>query len=417
MRRELAPVLGALALSLSAPVALATEEGVAPVDTAARLAALEARVADLDARAAGAQEEGSALAALVEALGDVRLEASVFASAQVHLGRPAGRRGVVPLRAFDLDEGTALLDYAEVALERTVGDPGSTGDLGLRVDVGFGRVADLIDLDPHSGRADDGVALQQAFVTYRLPLPVQVDLVAGKFVTWIGAELIEPHLNATTSRSWAFGFAAPYTHTGAAVRVGPLEGVTYTQYVVNGWEVVEDDNDAKTLGGSLALAAEALSTPVALTLGWVWGAEQPDRAGPKRLLVDAVLSVELLARLRLCVEGHYGREQEAHPTLPDRTAAWYGVAGLVELEPLDGLSVAVRGEYFRDRDGARTGAPRTLTGLTLAVQKAVEVRRARVGVRLELRADWSDDPAFPRGSRSLASRDQQTLSLALWCAF
>jgi hypothetical protein len=423
VRHLLAPLVGVLAVGLSTPLARGDEPaGTAPVTSEARLRALEERLRVLEEREAArapAEElrDDDRLGALVEALGDIRLEASVFASGQVHLGRPAGRKGVVPLRAFDVDEGTAVIDYAEVAIERVVGDPGPVGDIGLRVDVGFGRIADLVDLDPEFGRADDAIVLQQAYVTYRLPLPFQVEILGGKFVTWIGAELIEPHLNNTTSRSWAFGLGAPYTHTGVGLRVSPVEGVCYTQYVVNGWERVEDDNDAKTLGGSLVLCGDALSLPVTLTLGWVWGAEQPDRDGPKRLLLDGVLLVQPFEALRLGVEVHYGREQEANPADPTRAAAWYGAAGLVTLEPIEDLVLALRVEHFRDRDGARSGVARTLRGVTFALEKSVAIRRARVGVRAEVRSDWSDDRAFPRGSRAGASRDQQTVSLALFVAF
>jgi Putative beta-barrel porin-2, OmpL-like. bbp2 len=56
--------------------------------------------------------------------------------------------------------------------------------------------------------------IQEAYLSYRLPVGTGLTLKGGKFVTLLGYETIEAPNNLNFSRSFLFGFATPLTNTG-----------------------------------------------------------------------------------------------------------------------------------------------------------------------------------------------------------
>jgi len=121
------------------------------------------------------------------------------------------------LRVFDDKANQFDINQAELWLEK----PTSTeSPIGFGVDFVMGRDAKKIHslgLGISSGddpTKSDVFDLLQAYVTYKAPIGNGLDLKAGKFVTLHGAEVIRRTGNFNVSRSLAFGFAIPFTHTG-----------------------------------------------------------------------------------------------------------------------------------------------------------------------------------------------------------
>lgn len=382
---------------------------------AAALAAAPARGADAPAPPSATADALSPAALLASA--GVGLEGGIFTSYPYDLARPAGRTGVVPMRAFDVDQNTFVLDLAELAVKRDLGAPHEWGDLGFRLELAFGRIASFIDPGPANGKDAVAFAVHQAFVAYRLPLEMQVDLIAGRFATPIGLESMEPWLDANTSHGPLITFAGPITHTGLGLRLTPREEVSYTQYVVNGWDVVEDNNDGKTALGQLT-AAPPLGKDAALSLMFVWcyGAEQKDRAGPKRLTLEGAATLALFERVTLTLDALYGHEDEA--ALAGGGADWQVVSGGASWKVLETVKLSSRLDYFRDPEGARTGAAQELKSATLTLEKTMPaLGRLVFGARLEVRADWSNAAVFPRGTRQDAATSQTTAGASLYVTF
>ena len=80
----------------------------------------------------------------------------------------------------------------------------------------------------------------------------------------------------------------------------------------------------------------------------------------------------------------------------DTNAHWWGYAGYVAYDWTDQLRTAVRGEYFKDADGARTlaagaGTPVSLWEITATVQ--YKIWKGLVG-RVEYRHDQADRKVF-----------------------
>ena len=123
--------------------------------------------------------------------------------------------------------------------------------IGLRLDLGYGLVADVIASDRGAGPGSDAAAIrpiEQAYVTFAVPTRIPLAIDVGKFVSTAGAEAIEANRNWNYTHTFMFSYATPYTLTGLRLSVTPSPRLTVQGFLVNGWDVVFDNNAAKTLG-------------------------------------------------------------------------------------------------------------------------------------------------------------------------
>jgi len=293
------------------------------------------------------------------------------------------------LRVFDFDDNQVKLDVAELVVQRTTPSP---GDFGFRVDLAAGQsipkltVANGLFRDEETGEPED-FDLQQMYVTWLAPVGNGLKIDAGKWVTPAGAELIEGYdgFNDHYSRSILFGYAIPFTHTGA--KIGYNFGkVGLTVMGMQGWDNFKDNNDAKTFGGQLALTPAPQFSAYATFLS---GAEQTDNDDDKRKLVDLVAVWKPVTPVALTV--NYDWAQEDGLGAGGGEAEWSGIAASLKLTVASAFAVAVRGERFDDRDGVRTGTPQVVKELTLTP----EVRFGKhVVLRGDVRHDWSNERVF-----------------------
>jgi Putative beta-barrel porin-2, OmpL-like. bbp2 len=161
---------------------------------------------------------------------------------------------------------------------------------------------------------------------------------------------------------------------GALLSYSPTEWLSLTAGPVVGWDVANDNNDAMSVLGQLAFTGiKDLTT----SLNFITGPEQFDQKGNPRTVLDLVVNYTGIKNLILGVNVDYGWEVDEPSLVSTRssstTAVWYGVAGYVAYDWTEKLRTALRGEYFRDADGARTlavgpGSPVSLWEITATVQ-------------------------------------------------
>lgn len=295
-------------------------------------------------------------------------------------------------RVFDAETDGFVVDVIEAVAER-VASAEQRG--GFRVDLTAGSSI------PHVAAArglfrsvDDGTAedvdLQQAFVTYAAPVGRGLRLDAGKFVTPLGYEVIEGYDNydQNATRSFLFGYAIPFTHTGvkAAYPISPRASAALC--VVNGWDNATDNNRAKSLIAQLTLTP---ASNVSVTAGAVTGEERDDDVDGVRQVLDLVAMWAPTGALSLGANYDAGREAQPStvPGLDDET--WHGGAAYVRVRTCDALALHLRGEWFSDPQGARTGVVQTLHEVTLTPEYALA---PGLVLRGDLRYDWSSVDAF-----------------------
>jgi len=317
------------------------------------------------------------------------------------------------LRVFDTDDNTARIDVVELVLQHPASEPGS---VGFRLDVTAGSSVPHVAASAGLFRDEMGVAqdfdVQQAFASYVAKLGNGLRIDAGKFVTHMGYEVIEGYdgYNDNFSRSILFGYAIPFTHTGIRVTKAFNSKVSGTLLLVNGWDNVKDNNERPSLGLQVALTpAPALS----LWLNYIGGPEGATNDA-LRHVGNVVGTWKLADELSLALDAVAGHETDVVDSdgdmIADASATWLGAAAYVKLQPSAALSLTLRGEYFADLDGARTGADQKLVGVTLT--PAWRVAPALV-VRGDVRVDHSSERVFATEDMADLERTQLTAAVNL----
>lgn len=347
-----------------------------------------------------------------------RLEVDGYLSAAYgyNLADPEVRRGANEYRLSDADHNTFGVPLARLGLGRRVSGLNEF-DAGFRVDLGVGRLMQeaLRDDGLFTSAGGSAINLPQAYVELQVPTALNaLKLRAGRAYSFFGTETLDlgGNLNYSLSPLTTFG---PKTLTGLSVGMDLGGGLRYTQWVGNGWDRVDDNNDAKSLGGTLELN---LADPnLRLAFNWIAGPERSDSNGDKRFMLELVLDWKVTAAMTLLAVGQYGEEEF------DGGRARFGGASValrqgfleVEGEGWHRLALAVRGSYFRDADGARTGEVQDLAEVTATL----EVRLLRdAALRVEYRRDWSTKDVFLGSSGLFPSEDSQdTIALELSYAF
>src|SRR5258705_3061234 len=144
-------------------------------------------------------------------------------------------------RVFDTEPNSFNLHQAAL----TVDYQPKEGFGGL-VNLTAGRDARVI---ASLGEATSNFDVTQAFVQYAHgPLTI----IGGKFVTLAGAEVINSTLDTNYSRSILFGYAIPFSHTGARLSYAASDQLSVIFGVNNGWDQLQDANKQKT--GELGVA-------------------------------------------------------------------------------------------------------------------------------------------------------------------
>jgi hypothetical protein len=119
------------------------------------------------------------------------------------------------LREFDVNNNNFNLNAVKIALEKALPDKNDWA-AGFRIDTIYGQ--DAAVLNGGAGSVEDGGAssffLEQALVKFRVPVGNGLDIYIGKFVTFLGYEVIESPANLNFSRGLLFTNAIPLTHTG-----------------------------------------------------------------------------------------------------------------------------------------------------------------------------------------------------------
>ena len=333
----------------------------------------------------------------------------VSTSYVVNVNAPAS--GTNQFRVFDSSDRTIALDVVELVVQRPVSQP---GDAGFRVDLTFGtsvpRVTAALGLfRDGSGQAGD-FDVQQAFLSYVVPAGRGVRVDAGKFVTHIGYEVIEGYggINDDHSRGLLFGYAEPFTHAGLRVSYPFSDRVSARLLVVNGWDDARDNNSGKSIGAQVAVTP---SSRVSVMANYLGGPEQANNNSNLRHLLDLAATVKAAPALTLTANYDYGHEA-AVTRLPTagggvRDSAWQGLAGYARYALSGRTAVTLRGEWFDDPQGARTGFVQTLNEITVTPEFRP---RPSLILRGDLRRDWSDRAVFERSDGTFG-QSQLTLSV------
>jgi predicted porin len=214
-------------------------------------------------------------------------------------------------------------------------------------------------------------------------------VIAGKYVTLAGAEVIAPTGNTNFSRSLLF-FAEPLTHTGVRATYAATDTLNIVAGVNNGWNY----SSLSTSGSKTAEVGVAWTPTKTFSLvAQAYVGKDPAFAAP-RTMVDAVATYSATDALTLVLSYDWGK-QEQH-TAGGPTLDWNGVAFYTNYGLNDQWRVSLRLEYLDDKEGfvsGLVGTPQKLKEGTLTFGYAPA---KNFELRIEARYDKSDKATFVR---------------------
>jgi hypothetical protein len=336
-------------------------------------------------------------AALPKWFDEIAVNAFVSTAYEYNGNRPT--TGTTSYRVFDYNDNSFNLDVAEVVVQIA---PSKPNDAGFRVDIAAGNSIPQI-----SKSQDQTVAqfdLQQVFASYIAPIGSGLRFDVGKYVTHLGYELIEGYdgYNDNYSRSILFGYAIPFTHTGVKASYAFTSKMAAMVEVVNGWDLVRDNNRSKSVGAQLTLTPVS---PLTVFLNWIGGPELPNDNHTKRNVFDVVAMLKPTSALTLGVNGDYGTENGTSRVNPGADAKWKGIAGYATYAVTSKLSLALRGETLHDDGGVRLGTD-TKAVLSEGTFTPAYKFTDHVVLRGEVRYDKANQPILTR--RATLSDKQTT---------
>lgn len=318
-----------------------------------------------------------------------------------------GTTDFVDVRAFDREDNSFTLDNVEISIFKpsTEKDP-----VGFGFTTNYGEIAQRITFVNSHGRVDglsgdQNFTISQGFVTYKAPVGKGIDFKFGKFATWIGAELWESVDNPNFSRSLLYQNAIPFTNTGLAVSYPFLDSLTVTGYLVNGWDTFVDNNTGKTFGYQFNWK---IGENTNFIVNGSHGPEQAENSSNWRHFWDVIFAIKPFEKTGFNLNFDYGTEAHGAmlagfsgfdkngvfvpPTGNPDNGQWWGFSGIVTRDITDSVGVALRGEYFDDRDGARLGVSHLdLWEITLTANIKI---RENLLVRPEVRYDEGSEDVF-----------------------
>ncbi len=331
-------------------------------------------------------------------------------------------------RIFDKDHNSFKFDVGELVILRETPKP---GDVGFRTDLTYGFSLPEVTqstADTVTGPVADGQShqfdVQQGYVSYNAPIGTGLQIDFGKFITHIGAEVIEGYdgWNYNFSRSFLFGLAIPFTHTGLRAGYTINDMVSVMGMVANGWDNTVDNNDGKTIGAQVAITP---TDNISLLLNWASGQEAIGGQGffasglstnsnNTTSVFDVVLDVALTSNTLAQLNFDYG--QQANGAASGSDAEWWGIAGIIRHDYNKWFSINLRGEFFNDEDGTRASSATTLaTGQGQELWEVTVTPEVRINqnmvVRMEYRHDESNRKAFFDRGAGDTQKTQDTIAL------
>ncbi|HEV7612674.1 MAG TPA: outer membrane beta-barrel protein [Steroidobacteraceae bacterium] len=279
---------------------------------------------------------------------------------------------------FDNKHDTFQLDQAAL----TIAYQPKEG-FGALVNVAAGE--DMKILNAAEGSNSNTFDVVQGFVQY---VGGPVTVIAGKYVTLAGAEVIAPTGNTNFSRSFLF-YAEPLTHTGIRATYALSDTLSVVGGVNNGWNY----SSLTTSGSKTGEVGLAWTPSKAFALAAQAYVGKDPTFDAQRTLVDAVATYNATEALTFILTFDWGKQKQQKNGDPDLN--WNGAAFYTNYALNDQWRVSARVEYLDDKEGFVTG-----TGIAQTLKEGTltfgydPVKNFEL--RIEGRYDKSTQPTFVR---------------------
>ncbi len=312
-------------------------------------------------------------------------------------------------RTFDFDSGVALQNI-DLNFQKTP-ESGFGGLLNITLGKDADTIAAYGTIDKKKGPQDGVNQMVDLTQLYGYYATGPVSFILGKYVTHAGQEVIKSRDDTNFSRSILFGFAIPFTHTGARATYKASDTLSLMLGANEGWDTVTGDNGGLTtefdaewapskkfslfgtyLSGKQALAYYTIGSTGAVDIS-------KDASGSvltgTRTLLDLVATYNVSDALSLALNYDSGSQDGFAKGMlisNNTTAAWSGTALYANYTINDNWRTSIRYESFSDPDSYRAVNDGTTNKGATWSEATVTV--AYMGInKLELRGEIRSDSA------------------------
>ncbi len=292
--------------------------------------------------------------------------------------------GVAPARVFDAPSPSTTKNFSGLNLNQanvTIAKTPKEG-LGGTINLTAGKDAYVISSYGAGNKTATSTAanganpyvsnsafdVTQAYVSY---VTGPATVILGKFATLAGAEVIASSGDTNYSRSILFGYAIPFTHTGARLTYAVSDTFSLIAGVNQGWDQFKDMNSDKTIELGFTAApskmfsftgafygGKELANPGAMAAGNAYSAAAVPAlssvSNGNRQLID--LTATINATDSLSFVANYDNGSQANAILSSGllgTGKWDGLALYANYQVNDQWRASLRTEYMNDKNGVR----------------------------------------------------------------
>jgi Putative beta-barrel porin-2, OmpL-like. bbp2 len=295
------------------------------------------------------------------------------------------------LRSFEAPTNGFNFNMAELILDKAGDATSMESRLGYHVSAGYGYGAKLVNGSDTAFTDGSNFFVKEAYLSYLFPLGKGLTLTVGKFVTPMGAEVIESNANWNYSRGLLFDYAIPFFHFGASAKYAFNPKWALTGYMVNGWNNTNINNALIFTSGITGTSSNlTYGASLAYTPNMKWSVIENYFAGPVndgigffgqnlnewKQISDTVITYTPNAKWAFELNGDYGfgpvvyqstdcsdvsiRKPASHPVPeggfffscdPTPVQKWGGVAGYAKYTWSPKTNFAVRYEWYDDATG------------------------------------------------------------------
>jgi hypothetical protein len=274
------------------------------------------------------------------------------------------------------------LNQFNIYIQRTVVTEGNAFDLGGRFDFMFGTDAiytqafGVPPFDVNTGEPRDrghwdldlccsstrtyGIALPQAYLEAYVPIGNGINIKAGHFYSPTGYETVPAPDNFFYTHAYTFNNGEPFTHTGLVgnyainANWSVMAGVI-TGSATGGW----DGGFDKQLGnwgglGGITWVSNDKRSSINVTGTY---SEISTRSTRPWGMYNVVLQHRITPKTHLVLHHVQGYAGGVLLNGAPKNVEWYSLNTHLYYDLLNDLSIGIRGEWFRDRDGFRVFSP------------------------------------------------------------
>jgi hypothetical protein len=248
-------------------------------------------------------------------------------------------------RGFDTRHNEFMANKAYLALEKPVEYGPLEWAAGYKIALLLGQDAEFTQATGLS--LGDNGDLFVAAVVLNVPVGNGLKLTFGKYETVHGYEANLTEFNYNWSGGLLWTFLEPFTHTGVKLSYQWTDRIETELLVMNGWDVVRDNNSAKSYMGAIYLTTPDEKTTV--TLIGFGGPEQDNNSSSWHKGANLQLEHRFTQAWLAATDLHYKHDDVGDAN--DKPVEAWGAGIWLVYEPTQRYSVAVRGEWLKDRDG------------------------------------------------------------------